>query len=477
MESPAMDIEKGSINDDQDAPVGQPTVGGRIGRWNRNFPRLSRLLWIATGLAVLALLIWVFYPKPQVRQRFNMGPQVVGVAAAADTSIDITLNALGTVTPLATAIVKPQVSGLLTKLYFQEGQMVNAGDPLAQIDPRPFQATLDQARGQLAKDEANLANARADLARYQPLAKQHSISAQQLAAQQALVRSDSGLVEADRAAIENATINLGYTRIVSPVSGRVGLHLVDVGNMVQAGQGTGIVVVTELSPMSVVFSVPQDDVSRIMARFSQGAVLRADAWDRNQTGLLASGKLDAIDNVVDQSTGTVKMRAIFPNTDNRLFPGQFVNIRLLVDTLQHQTVVPMSAIQHGPEGDFVFVINSDQTVSGQKVALGARQEDKVAVAKGLQPGTRVVIDGADRLRDGSAAAIAGNTPPPVVSQQDSRAKIRSEIEQACGADFAKLCNGETGRGRMMCLFQHRDSLSEGCRTTLETLRRERRSAP
>lgn len=456
------------------------------GGWSRRHPRVSRLIWITAGLGVLALLIWAIYPKPQMRRHFNMTPQSVGVATAKSEPIDVTLSALGTVTPLTTATVKPQVSGLLTKLYFKEGQTVQAGDPLAQIDPKPYQAALDRAKGQLAKDAASLANAKADLKRYEPLAHQHAISIQQLATQQALVRSDNGTVEADKAAVETAAINLAYTRIVSPVAGSVGLHLVDVGNMVQAGQATGIVVVTELSPMSVIFSVPEDNIAAIEARFSAGAVLEADAWDRSQTTKVASGKLAAIDNVVDPATGTVKLRAIFANTNRKLFPGQFVNVRLRVDTLDHQTVVPMSAIQRGPDGDFVFLVKSDHTVHQRSITPGVQDGDKVAIVKGLAPGDTVVIDGADRLRDGAPVTIPGasaeKTAAAPVQESGERAmrnrfrQFREEFAKNCRADFAKLCAGQTGRDGMRCLIEHRTSLSAACRTTLESMRRDRRRA-
>lgn len=465
-------------------------VAGPIGRWNARYPRLSRVTWVAIGLAALVLLIWVIYPKPHMYHRFNIGPQAVGVARAAIAPIEVTLNSLGTVTPLATATVKPQVSGLLTRLYFKEGQLVKAGDPLAQIDPKPYQAALDQAKGQLARDEANLANARADLKRYVPLAKLHQIPVQQMVTQQALVRSDSGLVEADRAAVETASINLGYTRIDSPLTGVVGLRQVDIGNILEAGQGSGIVVVTELSPMSVIFTVPQGEISRISSRFSEGAVLEADAWDSNQTTLLAKGKLAAMDNVVDPATGTVKLRAIFDNKDRRLFPGQFVNIRLFVDTLENQTVVPVPAIQRGPDGSYVFVVNADDTVNSRNVTTGVQDGDKVAILKGLAPGETVVTDGADRLRNGAPVTIAGSPAEhtsqssPAASAADnsagnfSRAKARAEIERTCHGDLRKLCDGETGRGAMRCLFVRHASLSAGCRNTLESIQQFRhRAAP
>jgi membrane fusion protein, multidrug efflux system len=462
------------------AAADESSAWGRVKRWSGDNPRLSRLVWILLGLAILALVIWAIYPKPAVNNRFNQGAQPVGVATAANAPIRVTLNALGTVTPLATATVRPQVGGLLTKLYFTEGQMVKAGDPLAQIDPRPYQAALDQAKGQLARDQANLANARVDVARYQALAAQNAISGQQVATQEALVRSDAGIVESDKANVETAAINLGYTRIVSPVEGRAGLRQMDVGNIVQSGQATGVVVVTELSPMSVVFTVPEDNISQVMGRVSGGAVLEVDAWDRSQTTKLASGKLATVDNVVDPTTGTVKLRAMFDNTDNKLFPSQFVNIRLLVDTLQNQTVVPVAAIQRGAAGTFVFIVSPDKTVSQRSVKLGIQDGDKVAILQGLKPGDTVVVDGADRLRDGSEVVIPDPSKQKIAAPSGAdadaartaaRAKAQAAIAKSCSADIAKLCGGQTGRGATRCLFQNRDSLSADCKTAMASVRR------
>ena len=452
------------------------TTWGRIQRWNGAHPRLSRTVWIALVIAILALGVWAIRPKPVVNNRFNQGAQPVGVATAVNGPIRITLNALGTVTPLATATVRPQVGGLLTKLYFTEGQMVKAGDPLAQIDPRPYQAALDQAKGQLSRDQANLTNAKLDLSRYQALANQNAISNQQLATQGALARSNAGVVEADQAAVETAAINLGYTRIVSPVDGRAGLHLMDIGNIVQAGQATGVVVVTELSPMSVVFTVPEDNISQVMGRVSQGAVLEVDAWDRSQTTQIASGKLVTVDNVVDPTTGTVKLRAMFDNTDNKLFPSQFVNVRLLVDTLQNQTVVPVAAIQRGAGGTFVFIVSPDKTVSQRSVKLGIQDGDKVAILDGLKPGDTVVVDGADRLRDGSEIVIPNPSQQKIAAPSSGaagdadraaqRAKTQAAFAKSCSADITKLCAGQTGPSVRRCLFQNRDSLSAGCKAAL-----------
>ena len=462
-------------------PREDSSVWDRIKRWSGDHPRLSRVVWILLGLAILALVIWAIYPKPAVNNRFNQGAQPVGVATAANAPIRITLNALGTVTPLATATVRPQVGGLLTKLYFTEGQIVKAGDPLAQIDPRPYQAALDQAKGQLARDQANLANAKVDLTRYQALAAQNAISNQQLSTQESLVRSDAGIVESDKANVETAAINLGYTRIVSPVEGRAGLRQMDVGNIVQSGQANGVVVVTQLSPMSVVFTVPEDNISQVMGRVSQGAVLEVDAWDRSQTMQLASGKLATVDNVVDPTTGTVKLRAMFDNTDNKLFPSQFVNIKLLVDTLQNQTVVPVAAIQRGASGTFVFIVSPDKTVSQRSVKLGIQDGDKVAILSGLRPGDTVVVDGADRLRDGSEVVIPDPSKQKIAAPSSgaaddaariaARAKAQAVIAKSCSADIAKLCGGQAGPAVRRCLAQNRDSLSADCKTAMASLRR------
>jgi multidrug efflux system membrane fusion protein len=385
-------------------------------RWTRYVPGGGKTIVITIAVILVALLVWFIRPTQTVRPNraaFAGANQAlpVGIAKAVAGDIDVTLNALGTVTPLATVTVKPQVGGQLVKINFTEGEPVSAGQVLAEIDPKPYQAALDQANGQLARDEAQLANAEVDLKRYQTLAAQNSIAAQQVDTQAALVRQLQGVIKADQANVESAEINLNYATIRSPITGRVGLRQVDIGNLVTAGQATGIAVVTQLQPISVVYTVPEDVIGDIMARVRQGAKLPSDAYDRAQSKKLASGTLATIDNQIDTTTGTVKLRAMFDNPHGELFPNQFVNIKLLVNTLHDQTVVPAAAIQRGASGAFVFVVNADHTVSMRTVTLGQTQDDRVAIASGVKPGDTVVVDGADRLRDGARVVLPGERPP------------------------------------------------------------------
>jgi|SRR5579871_6379586 len=378
----------------------------------RPFFRRRRVIF-AAGAAFIVLLTWALWPGSKTHvsgSRDANAPVPVGVAAVRRSDIRVTLDELGTVTPLATVVVKPEVSGILQRIAFQEGQMVRAGDVLAIIDPRPYQAALDQAKGSLARDEAQLANAKVDLARYQTLWSQNAISQQSVATQQALVRTDAGTVEADRAAVEAAAVNLGFCKIVSPVAGRVGLRQVDLGNYVQVGVTTGIVAVTELQPISVLFTVPEDNLPALSQRVQSGAQIPVDAYDRAQVAKLASGHLSNIDNEVDPATGTVKMRALFDNNDGHLFPQQFVNVRILVNTLHGRTTISVAAVQHGASGDFVFLTEPNKTVTMRSVGLGVVDGDMVDVKRGLSPGDVVVVDGADQLRDGSRVVIGGASP-------------------------------------------------------------------
>ncbi|HJT44344.1 MAG TPA: efflux RND transporter periplasmic adaptor subunit [Rhizomicrobium sp.] len=464
----------------EQGPVGRAWSG--VKSWSARNPRLSRVVWFAVGLGLLALLIWAIYPAKQANRRgtINQGAQPVGVAQAVFGDIRVTLNALGTVTPLATAMVRPQVGGMLIKLNFTEGQMVKAGETLAQIDPRPYQAALDQARGQLARDSATLANAKVDLARYQVLLAQNAISQQQVATQAALVRSTEGVVVSDQANVETARINLGYTNIVSPVTGRAGIHLVDIGNIVSAGQAGGIVVVTQLQPMSVLFTIPEDNIRAVLARVNAGAVLPVDVYDRSQTNKIASGNLSAVDTVVDPATGSVKLRALFDNKDNMLFPAQFVNVRLLVDTLPGQTTVPVPAVQRGADGSYVFLVRPDKTVIQRAVKIGIQDGDQIQILSGLKPGDTVVVDGADRLRDGADVEIPNLTakiaaPSGGGGEEAVRAARRAQLQEAmtkaCSADVKKHCaDASNARQTRMCLFRNRDALGADCSRAMSQLR-------
>ena len=379
------------------------------GQWGeRNLPGGARTVWVGLVLIVIVALLWVLRPAaaPQQQGRFGAGgPMPVGIAKVVSTDINVTYDALGSVTPLATDTVRPQVSGTIVKIDFQEGSMVKAGDVLAEIDPRPFQAALDQAKGQLARDTAALANAKVDLGRFQSLWDQKAIAQQQRDTQAALVKQDEGVIESDKANVQTAAINLGYTKVTSPISGRAGIRQVDVGNLLQAGQTSQIVVVTQLQPISVLFSLPEDDLGKVMQQVNQGAKLVVEAYDRSQATKLATGTLSAVDSQIDTTTGQVKMRAMFDNTDNALFPQQFVNVRLRVQTLHDQTSVPSAALQRGAEGSFVYAVNKDSTVSMRAVTTGVTDGDKVQIVQGLKPGDVVVVDGADRLRDGSEVIL------------------------------------------------------------------------
>lgn len=347
--------------------------------------------------------------------------------------VGINLNALGTVTSLATVTIRSQISGYLLKIDFKEGDEVKKGDLLAQIDSRPYEATLNQAKGALARDEALLKGAQVDLTRYQGLAAQNAVPRQTLDTQIALVAQDQGTVEADRAAVNSAEVNLNYCRIVSPLDGRVGLRQVDQGNYVTPGDTNGIVVITQLKPISVLFTVPEDNLQAISKRLQDGAVLPATAFDRSGTSKIADGTLQTFDSQIDPTTGTIKLRAQFPNETEALFPNQFVNIRLLLDTHKDVTTMPTAGVQRGVPGTFVYLVNADNTVSVRKIELGVTDGDRVEVRSGLVPGDRIVIDGADKLRDGAkinvrAKADTGKPPATPSTSPDKAGSAKRSLD-------------------------------------------------
>jgi multidrug efflux system membrane fusion protein len=384
------------------------------------------LLIILVGVALMVVFTLYLRSKqpvaapPRGRNGQN-APVAVSVATAMSGDIQVKIPALGTVTPLATVTVRTQITGTMQKILFTEGQIVHQGDSLAQIDPRPYEAALQQMEGNLKRDQALLADAKLDLKRYEGLVKEDSIAQQTLDTQRALVDQYVGTVQADEGQVKSAQVNLIYTRILAPVTGRVGIRQVDQGNYVTPGDTNGIVLLNQVQPITVIFSIPEDNVSAVMKRVRENAVLTVEAFDKGNSAKLADGKLLTIDNAIDVTTGTIKLRAQFDNADSALFPNQFVNIQLLVDVLHDQVVIPTSAVRRGaPNGvaaTFVYVVNTDRTVTVRTVTLGVIDGEKQAVTAGLKPGEIVVTEGADRLREGAqvilpSAAPAGGTQGP-----------------------------------------------------------------
>jgi multidrug efflux system membrane fusion protein len=397
---------------------------GREGFIRKNRVALLVVAVVVILAAVIVLIVRHRSPAaaatgPGAGRGGQNGPVAVAVATVTPGDIQIRIPALGTVTTLANVTVRTQISGTLQKILFTEGQLVHSGDVLAQIDPRPYEAALQTAQGNLRRDQSLLANARLDLKRYEGLVKEDSIAAQQLDTQRALVDQYAGSIESDEGQVKTAQVNLAYTRIVSPVTGRVGIRQVDQGNYVTPGDTNGIVVVNQVQPISVIFSVPEDNVRALLKKVRQGTGMKVEAYDKPAAVKLAEGKLSTLDNAIDTSTGTVKLRAQFENADGALFPNQFVNVSLLLDLLQNQLIMPNAAVRRGaPNGvvsTFVYLVNADRTVTVRPVTLGTVDGERVAVASGVAAGDVVVTEGGDRLRDGAPVQLPAAAPVPAAA--------------------------------------------------------------
>jgi len=393
-----------------------------------------RAFLLPGSLIVLALIAAGFYfqhsSSPDEKSASKGGkrghdedaPAAVAIESAGKADFPVYLSGLGTVTALRTVTVRPRVDGELVRVVFSEGQMVKEGDLLAEIDPRPFQVQLQQVEGQLMRDEALLKNAQIDHDRYQTLLEQDSISAQQTMTQEAQVKQYQGIVEMDKAQVNNAKLQLSYARLTAPISGRVGLRQIDQGNIVHANDTNGLVVITQLQPVSVVFTLPEDNVQAVVQRWRSNEAVRVEAYDRAGKTKLADGKLLALDNQIDPTTGTLKLKAQFDNNERTLFANQFVNIKMHLDTLPGVTVVSSAAIQHDTQGSFVYVVGKEKTVQVRRITLGPTEGDKVAVLSNLAADETVVVDGVDKLHEGSQVDIAQKNGLAVAADPNMQAK-------------------------------------------------------
>ncbi len=386
-----------------------------------------RWLWVVAALVIVALGGWYFRSKGSTEAQgstggtsggaaggspWATGPVPVVVATAQRGDLPVFYDGLGTVTAFNTVTVRSRVDGQIVKINFTEGQTVHQGDALVEIDPRPYQVQLEQAEGQLAKDQAQLRDVQVDYGRYQLLFKEGVVPKQQVDTQEAQVGQYAGAIRADQASIDSAKLQITYSHVTAPITGRVGLRLVDMGNMVHATDTNGLLVITQLQPIAVIFSLPQDQLSQVMSKL-QGKRLTVEAYDRDDVTKVASGKLLTIDNQIDTTTGTYKLKSVFDNEKNNLFPNQFVNVHLLVDTKRNVTIAPSTAIQRGPQGTYVYLVQKDSTVKIAPVSVALTSGNSVGIAKGLQPGDSVVVDGQDKLQDGSkieAHTLAGASP-------------------------------------------------------------------
>jgi len=380
-------------------------------------PARPKQRWLLS-LVILALCgggVAVSYPwlKPLLAGKPPAGPppaRIIPVVTAKveRTDMDLYLNGLGTVTSFKTVTIRSRVDGEIKKVAFTEGQTVHEGDLLIEIDARQYRVQLIEAEAQLQRDHATLKLALLDLERYESLIGTRAVTQQQFDSQRALVDQSQATIKVDEALIENVKLNLEYCRITAPIDGRIGLRMVDLGNLVRANEVSGLAVITQLHPIAVVFTIPQDDIARVQQKMQSETQLTVEAYDREMKILLATGKLAAIDNQVDATTGTVRLKAIFENEKGMLFPNQFVNCRLLVETLPQAIVIPTAAVQHGPEATYVYVVKSDSTVELRPITVGPNEGDRTVIASGLEPGETVVVEGVDKLQKGSKVIERGS---------------------------------------------------------------------
>lgn len=451
---------------DQGAPSGGTATPTRPRR-RRLFSRVVGILITLLALAALAGGAWYLTQRNASEPRpgagfggppggppgapgapgggFRRVATTVGVAPATKQDIPVIIDALGTVTPAATVTVRPQVSGVISEIRFREGETVAKDQILVILDPRPFQLALDVAQGNLARDEAQLQNAQVTYDRYRTLLNQNSIARQEVDTQAATVKQLQGVIASDKAAVDSAKLNLAYSRITAPISGRVGLRPVDVGNYVSTGDAAGVAVINQVVPIDVLFSVPEDDVARIEARMAKGGAPDVTAYDRTRTTALGQGKFQTLDNLIDTTTGTVKAKARFGNDKGTLFPGQFVNVRMELDLIKGATVVPVAGVRHGNDGDFAYVLGDDSTVKIRKVRRGPTVGDMVSIVEGLNEGERVVTEGGDRLVDGQAVQLPGQ-PAPQRPQGQNRPQRQGQ-GQGQGQNRSQQGGAAQGQGQ------------------------------
>ncbi|MEO6972198.1 MAG: MdtA/MuxA family multidrug efflux RND transporter periplasmic adaptor subunit [Rhodoferax sp.] len=433
-------------------PIAEPGAGRRARWWSSGWFLTLLVLVLAAG----AYYLWIRPAKGAAgapasatasqggapgagSRRFSgaNGVSPVGVAVAKKADIDVYLSGLGTVTPIATTVVHARVNGILVKLNFTEGQTVKANQVLAELDPRPYEVAVTQAQGQLARDVALLNGAKVDLERYRVLVAQDSIPSQQLDTQGALVKQYEGTVKSDQGNLDSARLQLLYSRVTAPISGRIGLRQVDLGNVVQTGDANGIATITQLQPITVVFSLPEDSIPAVIKRLRSGDKPMTEAWDRDQKNKLATGALLTMDNQIDTTTGTVKLKAQFPNADIALFPQQFVNVHMLLDVQRGVTAIPTAAIQRSATGLFVYVVKADNTVTVRTVTTGPVQGDLTGIKSGIAPGETVVVDGIDKLREGAKVEPVLRGAPNDPALQQPKPGARGAGKARGGASAAR----------------------------------------